>query len=193
MTPREEYLERCRSSPQFERIGVEPMWRPGEGDVEGFVHDEVVRQGHDPRVESDGVIRIRGMLIAWAYARTMPGPPRVKDVRQFAAFIEPEHNAAGYRKVDVRVGSYVAPRFERVPKLMAMLWKDIDRVRPMQGRTQPLVPGVAPTADDFYLGFEAIHPFRDGNGRTGKILHNALLGTLDEPVLIADYFGGGNP
>lgn len=39
----------------------------------------------------------------------------------------------------------------------------------------------------------SIHPFYDGNGRTGKILHNWLLGTLDDPVLVYDYFGGGNP
>lgn len=36
-------------------------------------------------------------------------------------------------------------------------------------------------------------PFADGNGRTGKILHNWLLGTLNDPVLVTDYFGGGNP
>lgn len=47
--------------------------------------------------------------------------------------------------------------------------------------------------DEFYVEFEKIHPFVDGNGRTGKILHNWLLGTLGDPVLIKDYFGGGNP
>ena len=49
------------------------------------------------------------------------------------------------------------------------------------------------TADDWYLAYEAIHPFSDGNGRSGKILYNWLLGSLDEPVLVADYFGGNNP
>jgi fido (protein-threonine AMPylation protein) len=49
------------------------------------------------------------------------------------------------------------------------------------------------TVDEWYLAFEWIHPFRDGNGRTGKVLHNWLNGTLDDPVLVSDYFGAGNP
>lgn len=49
------------------------------------------------------------------------------------------------------------------------------------------------TPDDWYMCYEAIHPFGDGNGRSGKVLHNWLLNSLDQPILIDDYFGGGNP
>ena len=49
------------------------------------------------------------------------------------------------------------------------------------------------TADDAYLEFQRIHPFVDGNGRVGKILHNWLNDTLHDPILVKDYFGGGNP
>ena len=34
----------------------------------------------------------------------------------------------------------------------------------------------------WYWRFENIHPFTDGNGRTGKIMLNFLLGRMADPV-----------
>jgi fido (protein-threonine AMPylation protein) len=47
--------------------------------------------------------------------------------------------------------------------------------------------------DIFYFEFEQIHPFKDGNGRTGKILYNYLCGTLDDPIMPPNFWGGNNP
>ena len=82
----------------------------------------------------------------------------------------------GTERGDAEVGpnAYTLARFEP----MKQFERDVLRIR---------------TADDWYLAYEWIHPFCDGNGRTGKILHNWLLGTLDAPVLVPDYFGMGNP
>lgn len=43
------------------------------------------------------------------------------------------------------------------------------------------------TADEFYIEFEKIHPFEDGNGRVGAILWNLLSNNAD-PVCPPDFF-----
>jgi fido (protein-threonine AMPylation protein) len=46
------------------------------------------------------------------------------------------------------------------------------------------------TALEAYKEFEFIHPFEDGNGRTGKIILNWINGTLLDPIFPPnDIFG----
>lgn len=135
------------------------------------------------------------MLMAWANAMakydTGKKKPTILDVIELGKLVEPVINRDGERLVQVRVGTRMCPPPEQVPGLITDLWKQIDTVKPETGLT---APGTGHwTADDFYVEFEKIHPFTDGNGRVGKILHNWLMGTLHDPVLVADYFRGGNP
>jgi hypothetical protein len=209
---RKRMLRQCR---QFSFFGIQPAWRPGEGDVEGFCHDEVVRQWHDPRDGNraeGGMLRIEWMLDAWRYAEGVAGRHVViamGNVLDIGAMIEPDYNAGAaggeFRHENVYIGDRmgVYPPFLR--ETMEQLLKRAGDVVPGEASSGLVnefsIEGVATgqfeelvhTVDEWYLGFEWIHPFRDGNGRTGKILHNWLNGTLDEPVLVQDYFGGGNP
>ena len=70
--------------------------------------------------------------------------------------------AGRYRTLRVRVGTYVPPPPEQVPGLMLEFlewWND----------DAPVLSTVLSSAIVHYR-FEAIHPFADGNGRTGRAL-----------------------
>lgn len=48
--------------------------------------------------------------------------------------------------------------------------------------------GDALTAEEWTKQFLWIHPFVDGNGRTGWVLYNLLNGTLDDPLPLPEFF-----
>lgn len=113
-----------------------------------------------------------------------------------------EMNRAGYRKVpgttltDRATGRvvYTPPSPEQLPALMAALERFIND--PAMFPTDPLIKMAL-----IHHQFESIHPFYDGNGRTGRIINVLYLvkeGLLDIPVLYLsraivrtkpDYYG----
>jgi len=96
-----------------------------------------------------------------------------------------EGHEGGFRKVPgttLRDGAgrvvYVPPSPERVPELMS----DLERF--VNDRDSPIDPLIRMAL--IHHRFESIHPFYDGNGRTGRILNVLYLvheGLLDLPVL----------
>jgi hypothetical protein len=151
----------------------------GLSPVVEYVTEEVRRQGHD--VQSlDGLERVSWMLEAWC--RVLRWPPVTSrrkllywfDVSEIGKCIEREKNASGFRECDVRVGGRKCPAPSRVRPLL-------DALLDQQAVLTPV---------EFYKELELIHPFRDGNGRTGKVLLNWLNGTLLKPIFPpSDLFG----
>lgn len=187
-----DYSKRMSEHKYFKEFRIRPQWQPRKADIAGFIHDEVVRQGWDPRTP-DGKARIRYMHKAWGFAVDRAARslrPGLDDLLKIAYYVEPGENRNGYRRGVITVGGR-AKGWLNIPEKVKRLWSVIENVEPITGRTH-LGEGTM-TADDFYVEFEEIHPFRDGNGRTGKIIHNWILGTLLDPILVRDYFGGGTP
>ena len=76
-----------------------------------------------------------------------------------------EQNWIGPGNAGPRLASFVPPAHERVPALMADLFTFIHRT------DLPVIALVALA----HAQFETIHPFIDGNGRTGRTLMHAIL------------------
>ncbi|USF25253.1 hypothetical protein N510_000164 [Firmicutes bacterium ASF500] len=81
-----------------------------------------------------------------------------------------------YKKNDYVTGAQeVGALPEDVPEELGELVKELADIRPEQ---------VLTAAAYFHAKFENIHPFADGNGRTGRLLMNYLLLLLDHPPII---------
>jgi hypothetical protein len=139
-----------------------------------YCTEEVQRQGHDTTV-LDGIERVGWMLDAWSYAIALSSPrpgylgqrPILSDVESLGRRAEPKKNKDGFRSVRVRVGPRICPEPDQVPRLLKLLFEQRDVLSPFE----------------WYKEFELIHPFVDGNGRTGKI----LLAWLDDRLLNPDF------
>ncbi len=146
-----------------------------------FISAEVTRQGHV--VPVDHILRCMWMGQAWQRALDIenesgsPAGINATVIMQLGHLVE--RCNAGWRWGDVRVGNWHAPTADMIDRLMKH-WGEAVR-------------GGHFTPDEAYKAFEEIHPFLDGNGRVGKIIHNWMNGTLLNPVLVQDFFGHGVP
>jgi Fic family protein len=82
--------------------------------------------------------------------------------RILAGDVMDQGEAGRYRTISVRVGRYVPPRAEEVSGLMFELlkWWNSEATK-----LSPILSSAI-----LHYRFEAIHPFADGNGRTGRAL-----------------------
>lgn len=81
--------------------------------------------------------------------------------------------SGGYRSENVRIGnlfetSYIPPDFAKVPQMM---WSFLDTVN-FDAKT---VLETFKTIAIQHITFERIHPFKDGNGRIGRMILNQQL------------------
>lgn len=141
-----------------------------------YIAEEVERQG-------DGPVAVYDMARAWTDAMEMKrghvigSGPTLRDIERWGQLIAPQKNMFGYRKGLVSIGGVTK-------KPWPMYLHDLEA---LVANPRLLTP------EEMYYNFELIHPFNDGNGRTGKILFNYLKGTLHTPEMPPNFFGCSNP
>lgn len=120
----------------------------------------------------------------------------VKSARDFRVLVMPEDihrilmerelpDAGKIRRVKVWVGLESKPRPEDTEKLMEQ-WKE--SLQQDLGGGYYLMPSQKERlAWHYHHWFEAIHPFVDGNGRTGRLILNNIRLLLGLPWLIVRY------
>lgn len=91
-----------------------------------------------------------------------------------------------FREVAVWVGATYGADWKQVPNLINQWAKYVnDAVGQMHDVENTLNPDrEAFNARLYHVQYERIHPFVDGNGRTGRIFMNWMLQKLDQPILV---------
>jgi len=116
--------------------------------------------------EEDSFEALEDAHQAWIMAKellTPDGDPiRSMEIKAIHAVLMRRLNpriAGQFRPFSVRVGNYIAPSHVAVGNLLADLCQ-------REPKTEEEIK-------QWHIDFEKIHPFEDGNGRTGRIIYNA--------------------
>lgn len=86
------------------------------------------------------------------------------------------------RKVFVRVGPYLKPAPETIPALLEKWNRNVKRF--LKTASALAIEERGAIALHYHYWFEAIHPFVDGNGRTGRLILNNTRLLIGLPWLI---------
>lgn len=148
-----------------------------------YIAEEVYRQRDDANA-------VYWMLEAWLLAESDWHAAGYREdrtrrvisvnmIESWGKLVHPKWNAKGFRTVPVMVGGRRGTEPCDVAESLAGLVELCN------------TSGIRP--EEAYYEFEIIHPFSDGNGRTGKIVFNYLRGTLNDPALPPNFWNCSNP
>lgn len=162
--------------------------------------------------QHSGEMSVYWMVNAWNTAMLWPfGEERdqtdpvdldIPFISMLGSLVEPNVNAKGFRTVQVGVNTNTGFKefipYYNIERSLEYLLVAYYENRLFGGISDGKLGRhmLAQSAEDqFYFDYEQIHPFRDGNGRSGKIIYNYLRGTLDNPILPPNFFAdeGGIP
>lgn len=178
------------------------MFSPEQLSVIKYCTEECIRQ-------QSGMASVYNMINAWDHAdwqRDENDKPKRIDsefVQRIGMLVEPEENSGGFRTHKIGITDPNAPFGVRD---IGSDWKEIRRhietllasyyesgIGKIDAKTNGWHEMSVTPEDQFYLLFEGIHPFGDGNGRTGKILYNYLLDSMDNPKMPPNFWDISNP
>jgi Fic family protein len=132
-------------------------------DAADWVYAQAIRDpkhsGHDRRVTLTEIREIHRRTVDTVWAHFPPD------------HLDPKETAGSFRRHDIEAfpGGMKPPPFVDVQPLLTDWVQKVNKRRPPVDR--PVVEELA----EYHADFERIHPFRDGNGRVGRLLLNLLL------------------
>lgn len=125
--------------------------------------------------QGSGELSVAWMVEGWRYAhRYRRRPITLTHVLALGRIVEPRYNLGGLRRCGVRVGWDVKMDWQLVPAALKRLIAN--------------QPAGEAEVTEWFRQYEEIHPWRDGNGRTGSLLYNWQRGSLAEPVHVPNLW-----
>lgn len=137
-------------------------------------------------LEQEGVRKAQRYIIKLNEDKARITPDLIRKLHEVGfSFIFPDW-AGKYRTIDVTVGEYEPPHYSRIPELIKNLCDDLsERLNhlPSSGSEEKFLAEVISLLAWFQHRFVWIHPFKDYNGRVGRLFTNLLSLNLGLPIL----------